>query len=121
MEMISKTLAIASALAVLAATTAAMASDRDHEDRGTRLQSGQNASVMFLHRGGWDGNGPDMFGTIEEERGTRVMYRTGRGGWDANGPDSAGALTTSREVNLDSPVLEAVELPGGKLLGKVRD
>jgi len=119
--MISKTLAIASAIAVLAVTAAAMASDRDHKDRGTRLQGGQNASVMFLQRGGWDGNGPDMFGTVEEERGTRVMYRTGRGGWDANGPDSAGALTTSSEVNLDSLVLEAIELPGGKLLGAVRD
>ena len=86
--MISKTLAIASALAVLAVTAAAMASDRDHEDRGTRLQGGQNASVMFPQRGGWD----------------------------ANSPDSAGALTTSSEFNL-----EAVELPGGKLLGNVRD
>ena len=119
--MISKTLAIASALAVLAVTAAAMASDRDHEDRGTRLQGGQSTSVMFLHRGGWDGNGPAMFGTVEEERGTRVMYRTGRGGWDANGPDSAGALTTSSEVNLDSLVVEAIELPGGELLGAVRD
>jgi hypothetical protein len=116
--MISKTLAIASALAVIAITAAAMASDRDHEDRGTRLQTGQ--PVLVLQRGGWDGNGPDMFGTFDEERGTRVMYRTGRGGWDANGPDSAGALTSS-EVNLDSLVLEAVELPGGKLLGAVRD
>lgn len=115
--MISKTLAMASALAVLAVTAAAMASDRDHEDRGTRLQANRGADVLFAQRGGWDGNGPAIFGTVQDDRGTRVMYRTGRGGWDANGPDSTGAA----EIDLDALVLDAVELPSGKLLGSVRD
>jgi len=120
--MISKTLAIASALAVLAVTAAAMASDRDHEDRGTRLQANRGAGVLFAQRGGWDGNGPAMFGTVQDDRGTRVMYRTGRGGWDANGPDSVGtASAPTTEIDLDVLVLDAVELPGGTLLGSVRD
>jgi hypothetical protein len=116
--MISKTLGMASALAVLAVTTAATAAERDHEDRGTRLQTGQ--PVLILQRGGWDGNGPDMFGTVDEERGTRVMYRTGRGGWDANGPDSAGAAAAA-EIDLDSLSVQAIRLPDGEELHIVRD
>lgn len=102
----SSTLAIMSAFAAIALTAPAMASERDHDDRGTRLQDDRGARVLFLQRGGWDGNGPDMFGTVADDRGTRLLYRGGRGGWDANGPDQNGA-----EVSLDGLVLEAIELP----------
>jgi hypothetical protein len=119
MGMISKTLTIASALAIIAMTGTSMAAERDHDDRGTRLQAERGA--LILQRGGWDGNGPDMFGTVEEDRGTRVMYRSGRGGWDANGPDSAGAADAPAEFNLDALTVEAIKLPDGRELYIVRD
>jgi hypothetical protein len=106
MGIMSRTVAIASAFAVITLTAPAMASERDHDERGTRLQDEQGARVLFVARGGWDGNGPDMLGTVEEDRGTRLLYRRGRGGWDANGPDATGA-----EINLEGLVLEAIELP----------
>jgi len=112
----SRTVVIASAFAVIALTAPAMASERDHEDRGTRLQDDRDTRTVYLSRGGWDGNGPDMFGTVEEDRGTRVVYRRGRGGWDANGPDPSGA-----EINLEGLVLEAIELPDGARLNPTLD
>lgn len=110
----SRTFAIASAFAAIALAAPAMASERDHDERGARLQDERGARILL--RGGWDGNGPGMFGTVEEDRGTRLLYRGGRGGWDANGPDSIGA-----EINLEGLVLEAIELPDGKRLGAALD
>jgi len=112
----SKTVAVALALAVVALTAPAMALDRDHEDRGTRLQNDRDTRIVYLSRGGCDGNGPDLFGTAEEDRGTRLLYRSGRGGWDANGPDSSGA-----EINLEGLVLEAIELPDDERSGAAQD
>ncbi|HEY7689322.1 MAG TPA: hypothetical protein VH835_11535 [Dongiaceae bacterium] len=120
MDMTSKT--IAAALTVLALTAPSMALDRDHDERGTRIQDDRGARTLYLSRGGWDGNGPDMFGTVTEERGTRVMYRSGRGGWDANGPDAAGTQPEqTAEIKTDSLALEAVELPDGHLVRMKRD
>ena len=114
----SKTVAIGMALAVIALTAPTMALDRDHEDRGTRLQDNRGTRTVYLSRGGWDGNGPDMFGTVEEDRGTRMMYRSGRGGWDANGPGLSGQ---SAAIDLGSVVIEAIELPGGERLSVTQD
>jgi hypothetical protein len=94
-----------SAAVVAALSLPASAGGPGGDDRGTR--------VVQLQRGGWDGNGPDLFGTSADDRGTR-LYR--RGGWDANGPAIAGATQPApqAELNLEGLTVDSIELPAAE-------
>lgn len=58
------------------------------------------------YRGGWDGNGPDLNGMVDEGG---TYYR---GGWDHNGPDAAGGAA----LDLGRLTLQAIELPDGQVI-----
>lgn len=62
-----------------------------------------------FYRGGWDGNGPDLSGMADDGR---TVYR---GGWDRNGPDAAGGAAS----DVGRLTLQAIELPDGQVIGSV--
>lgn len=121
MGSMSKTIAVISALAVmvLAALPTARNSDRDGGDSGLRADQAPGT----VYRGGWDRNGPDLFGVVEEDRNPQVLHRVGRGGWDGNGPDAFGNRLAQPTAagNLDRLTLQAIELPNGELIGVAKD
>jgi hypothetical protein len=119
MGSMSRTIVVVSALAVTALAALPTALDGEGRDSGPRADQ----ATRTVYRGGWDGNGPDLFGTVEEDRDPHVLYRVGRGGWDGNGPDALGArlAETTAAGDLDRLVLQAVELPNGELIGVAKD
>ncbi len=99
--MLTKALFLSVAV-VAALSLPASAGGPGGDDRGTR--------IVIPQRGGWDGNGPDMLGTVADDRGTR-LYR--HGGWDANGPAVTGASDQApqAELNLEGLSVDSIELP----------
>ncbi len=121
MGSMSRKIAVVSALAVMALAALPTALDGDHEGRDSGPRADQ--ATRTVYRGGWDGNGPDLFGAVEEDRDPHVLYRVGRGGWDGNGPDALGTrlAETTAAGNLDRLVLQAIELPNGELIAVAKD
>lgn len=138
-------------IAVLPFLAAAMlaplpfALDRTDDGRESRSAVDQGtAETLSRSRGGWDHNGPDMFGMVDESEDTQELYRGGwdgngpdehgvltedptnpvlyRGGWDYNGPEAAGSqpTQTTSANGLDILVVQAIELPSGDVIGSTR-
>src|SRR5258705_5388027 len=111
MGRMSRTIAVVSALVVTALAALPTALDGDHEGRDSGPRADQ--ATRTVYRGGWDGNGPDLFGTVEEDRDPHVLYPVGRGGWGGKRPGALGTPRAGRAPpgNLHRPPPHAPQRP----------